>query len=323
MDVLILSTAKDVHATAVSRQLADLGSSCTFLSLEETLRHSVSFSAQSFTVRQPGGSVLDLRSFGSIWNRRPGAVTSNVMPEPWMESLVEHESNRAWAGMLRTLECLWVNHPDKQAQALLKLNQLHVAAGVGLQTPRTLVSNDPAAVRDFFQVCNGQVIYKLVDEGSWTFFPDTESPRGIATTLMREIDLTHVDQVRHSMHLFQERIAKTADIRVTVIGNKIFAARIESQTGAGHVDFRLDYSVPIVNWTLPDDVTRKILELQRAFGLNFGAMDFCLDSQGEHVFLEVNPAGQFLWLEDKLGLPLCASLAQLLSGREQPLLFQN
>ena len=49
-------------------------------------------------------------------------------------------------------------------------------------------------------------------------------------------------------------------------------------------------------------------------GLNYGACDFIVTPEGRHVFLEVNPAGEFFWLEKHPGLPIAGALADVLLG---------
>jgi glutathione synthase/RimK-type ligase-like ATP-grasp enzyme len=55
----------------------------------------------------------------------------------------------------------------------------------------------------------------------------------------------------------------------------------------------------------------------RRLGLEYGAIDLRLTPDGEYVFFEVNPAGQFLFVEHACGLPISAALAaRLAAGRE-------
>ncbi len=233
--------------------------------------------------------------------------------------MVEWESTRALSGIWRTFPCLWVNHPGAQEEAEHKIYQLEIARQAGLNVPLTLVTNDPDAVKAFYQTCSGKIIYKLIDEASARYFPAHEVPRGLPTLPFRKVDIKHLDQVRFSLHLFQERIEKTLDLRVTVIGREIFAAAIHSQEGTGKLDWRLDYSVPHKIHQLPDDVAEACLSVLLRLGLNFGAIDLCMDAEGKYYFLEINPAGQYLWLEEQLGLPLSKELARLLSGLTRPL----
>jgi glutathione synthase/RimK-type ligase-like ATP-grasp enzyme len=319
MTVLILSSEQDLHAQAVRRQLDLLNVQCAVFDIATLLQHSVTYkhSGNSFTTVCDGDSI-DFGAVSAIWNRRPTRPRSPAMPEEWVEKLIEHETSRAFWGMLRTLDCLWVNHPRDQEEAAIKVNQLKLAREVGLRTPETEVTNDPAAAREFYERCDGRIIYKMIDELSALHFPLTEMPRGLNTMPVRDVDLSHLSQVQFCLHLFQQKIEKIADIRVTIVGAEVFAAKIESQQGIGQLDFRLDYSVPILNWELPPHVVQGCFALLEKFRLNFGAFDFCLDAHDNYFFLELNPAGQYLWVEEALGLGISAALARLLSGRRCP-----
>jgi len=241
------------------------------------------------------------------------------IPEPWAARLAERESNRAMDGLFRILPGLWVNHPTAQSEASFKVRQLQVAKDCGFDIPKTLITNDPAQVIEFHESCNRKIIYKLIDESTWECFPEFEIPKGIPTLPFRDDDLEHVQQIRYGLHLFQERIDKESDIRVTVVGQKIFAVKIESQLGKGDVDFRMDYSVPMALHQLPDEISEKCFSVLKVLGLNFGAIDLCLTRDGGYVFLEVNAAGQWLWMEMKLDMPVSEELARLLAGLSPPL----
>lgn len=321
--VLILSSREDVHAIKVAQHLDDQNVTAAFWKFDPfvhdcQLDFSLADGKRVFKFVQDGKSI-DISSFTSIWFRRPGAVKAKQFFEPWVSTVVETEAHQALQGMLYSLPCLWVNYPARHKAASLKLFQLEVARNLGLSIPETIVTNEPEIAKSFYDKLNGQVIYKLVSEKSSFYLPHFEFPHGIPTLPVREMDLQHFQQVRHAPHLFQRAIQKQADIRVTVIGKQIFAFHIDSQTGTGKLDWRTDYKVPMRTWNLGDDLSQKCLDLLVKLGLNFGAIDFCLDENGEHVFLEINPAGQYLWLEEVTAVPLSKEMALLLSGQREPL----
>ncbi len=331
VSVLILSSPKDEHAQAVSGHLVEMGVRAAFWSFRQLgggcrLRFNLDGSGLACRVQfaekglpDAGTGDLDLSGARSVWFRRPGAVATARLAEPWVESLAQWESSRALQAILRMLPCLWVNSPAAHAEALFKIRQLEVARQCGLSVPETLVTNDPQAVRDFYEQCAGQLIYKLIDEGSQHRLPVFERSAGIPTLSLRQADLEYLDQVRYSLHLFQRKIEKAADLRVTVVGKQLFAVEIRSQEGQGSTDFRLDYTVPMLEHRLPERVESSCFELARRLGLNFGAIDLCRDGAGEYFFFEINPAGQWLWMERALDLPISLSLARLLAGLEEPL----
>ena len=324
MTVLILSSPQDLHAQAVIKKLDEMKVRSRLWCYNEfiqqcVLNFSLNTAGRSCTLKVSDGQELDLYAIDAVWFRRPGHFKAPAFHASWVQSMVETEARQALFGIMRTLPCLWVNHPASDGETSFKLWQLEVARQSGLIIPQTLVANDPDAVRKFYDGCNGQVIYKLVGESTNFAMPMYEFPLGIPTLPLRPADLEHLSQVRFSPHLFQERINKTCDLRVTIVGMKIFAVRIQSQAGQGKLDWRTDYSVPMEVYRLPEQVADGCLRLMRALRLNYGALDFCVDDKGRHVFLEINCAGQYLWLEDKAKVDISQEVANLLAGRSEPL----
>jgi glutathione synthase/RimK-type ligase-like ATP-grasp enzyme len=111
-------------------------------------------------------------------------------------------------------------------------------------------------------------------------------------------------------------VTKALELRVTVVGDRVFSACIDSQRSEkSRIDWRRDGMGLIDEWgpyELPTEVEERLLMLVRRLGLNYGAADFILTPNGQHVFLEVNPVGEFFWLEKQPGLPLSSAIAQLL-----------
>jgi glutathione synthase/RimK-type ligase-like ATP-grasp enzyme len=323
--VLIHAAKGDSHAQAVAAHLSSFGVKTYFWQNKQLLNESYLFwqgGASGFNCRLnlSDDEELDFTEVGGIWLRRPSLVKAPNMPSKWMECLSAWESQRALDGIYRQLSCLWVNEPAKQKEALLKLHQLKVAASSGLLIPDTLVTNEPDEVSNFYQKHNQQIVYKLIDGESFRYFPAYEQPRSIPSLSFRADDLKYLEQVKLSLHLFQQRIKKTHDLRLTVVGKKIFAAEIQSQWQGESLDWRLDRKAPCKAVTLDSELESKVLKLMQALGLNFGCLDFCVDSDGQSYFLEVNPQGQFLFLEERLGLPIAHELAKVLSGSEEPLI---
>jgi glutathione synthase/RimK-type ligase-like ATP-grasp enzyme len=114
--------------------------------------------------------------------------------------------------------------------------------------------------------------------------------------------------------IFQEYVPAVVDLRVTVVGDDIFAAGIHSQETRYRVDFRIDMNqASIEAHSLPGEVESCVRELIRRLGLVYGAIDMRLTPDGRYVFLEVNPAGQWLFIEGRTGQPITAAVARTLA----------
>jgi hypothetical protein len=117
------------------------------------------------------------------------------------------------------------------------------------------------------------------------------------------------ESVSSTVHFFQKRVFKTADVRVTVIGSQSFCVRIDSDV----LDWRTDYDrLTYTPVEPPPGIEQALHRYLDHFGLVFGAFDFCVGEDGQWWFLECNPSGQWYWLESETGLPMCAALADLL-----------
>ncbi|MBI2813744.1 MAG: hypothetical protein HYX71_05635 [Opitutae bacterium] len=261
-----------------------------------------------------GEAPTDLNEIRSVWYRHPApfALAPNLTADE--KRFASGEVRAAFYGLLRTLDCFWINHPDRVQIAESKMLQLKVAQMIGFEIPRSLVTNDPAAVRAFFDACDRRIVYKAFRSG---FFAETD--RAVYTTPLTEEHLERIQQIRNTPGIFQAHVEKRADLRVTVIGRKVFAVEIHSQ---GLAQARDDWrsvdveQLPHHPHQLPERVEQQCHRLLQYFGLVYGAIDLILTPDGRYVFLENNPSGQFGWVEGRTGLQLTESLAELLvAGR--------
>ncbi|MFF7654336.1 ATP-grasp ribosomal peptide maturase [Streptomyces sp. NPDC007983] len=214
------------------------------------------------------------------------------------------------AGTLYALDRpLWVNHPARAAAADHKPTQLATAVRLGLTVPATLVTNDPVEARRFIAT-HRQVISKTL---RWT--PYERDGVGL-TSWAEPVTADEVDDtVTAAPHLFQARVDKVADLRVLVVRRRSFAVRIDS----GLLDWRKDHSAlsySVVD--LPDRLEKALFACLDHFGLPSGSFDLALDRDGEPHWLELNPNGQWGWLEEKTGLPMAAAFADLLAQGDNP-----
>lgn len=256
------------------------------------------------------GRRLDLASIGGVWCRsfRPTGFPKDLKPED--RKFVENESQRALDALLTIVGVRWINHPHCHARANAKAAQLYMARQVGLDIPPTLITNDAAEVRRFAGQSNHQIVYKA---HSQTF--NLEPGKVLYTGIVSDDEIRNLDLIEISPGIFQKYVSKAYEVRATVVGSRIFAGKIDSQANAeSAIDWRRrPYDIEETPIRLPANVESKILALMRAFDLYFGALDLIVTPDGDHVFLEVNPAGQYLWVEAATKLPITAALAEELS----------
>jgi glutathione synthase/RimK-type ligase-like ATP-grasp enzyme len=202
-----------------------------------------------------------------------------------------------------------VCHPYKLQRADIKALQLAKASQVGLKTPHTLISNWPAKASAFIDRLGETecAIKPLHPSG-------VKNEEGYRLPLTTTLPKGHpLDSVALAPNIFQPYISKAAELRCVVIGRKIFSARINSQADTRTSKDWRAANCQLEPFSLPEQVEVSLLRLMDSFEINFASLDMILTPEGECVFLELNPNGQWLWLEMELGLPLVAHMADLLT----------
>lgn len=262
--------------------------------------------------------VLELSELSAIWYRRnaTGAGIPRDMDEQLRKPSVE-ESRRLVFGMMTALGIFQLDALEVVRRSEHKPLQLKLARALGLEVPRTLMTNDPDAVRAFAASCPGGVVTKMMS--AFAVYDERGREQVVFTTPLEARELEDLEGLDLCPMTFQERLVKAVELRVTVVGEQVMAAAIDSQAlPNAREDWRREGVALIDAWkpyTLPEPVRVRSLQLMDALGLNYGAFDFIVTPEGRHVFLEVNPAGEFMWLMRNPGLPVDEALADVLSGR--------
>lgn len=259
------------------------------------------------------GRKVDLDHLSAVWYRRPTAFDFGPEMGGPEKEFARREAMQGVGGILRATDCLWVNRPDVDAVSELKPYQLELAKRLGLRVPRTLLTNDPRQVRALLEDADRQIIYKALTAGVIHY--SGGFPSGLLTTVVGKEIHEHLDRVGHTMCQFQEYIEKAYEVRLTVIGNTYFPVTINSQDrDTTKVDWRGESAeIPYGPYRpLPDEIVKKSQALLAELGAVYAALDFIVTPAGEYIFLEVNPMGQFMWMQHDLGLQLGDCLADLL-----------
>jgi MvdD family ATP-grasp ribosomal peptide maturase len=259
---------------------------------------------------------FDLREVTALWHRR---LNFGADLPAGLDRQLRHaslgEARAAAHGMLASLKTFRMDHVRHIRHAENKQLQLQVARELGLNTPRTLTTNDPTAARAFARSCEGGMVTKMLS--SFAIY-DEGKELVVFTNPVKPEDLADLSGLSLCPATFQELLLKSLEIRVTVVGHRVMSASLDSQasTRAAH-DWRRDGLRILHAWRtyeLPHEVEEKILRLMDYFSLNYGAIDIILTPDGRHVFLELNPCGEFFWLERTPGLPISEAIADVLLG---------
>ena len=318
--VLIVTHGVDDHAPLVRTELADLGIEvCWFNTDSYPNINVVTFSVEAnaprahFHVGQKEylGSSIAAVLFSQL--RRPFAPH---IADPEARRLAESELRWTLEGVLFALKPrLWVNHPHANRRARSKLRQLRLAADLGFSIPDTLVTADPQMIRRQYQAWDGKMVAKLV--GGQIVGTSTDSQYVIHTTLITDEDLKNDDALSACPAIYQNFLEKLCDIRVTVVGDEIFACRIDSQQREdAYVDWRAagHAALDIQQCKLEASIADRCRALMRELGLQTAGIDLIVTTEGHTVFLEINAAAQWVWVQEATGLPIAASIARRLAS---------
>lgn len=306
--ILVVSYAGEDHTTAVVDHLEAAGREVVRLDLGDfPSRAGLSIELDADDERHvvtTGGTEVDLRRARAGWWRRLRPYTlDDALSASGERAFALSETTQAVGGMLDALPCAWVNPRAADEAAHRKPYPLSVARQLGIPVPRTLVTNRPADARAFVEALGlGRVVFKsLLASWDWR-----------ETRMVEAADLDRLDSVRFAPVIFQEYVPGV-DLRVTIVGRRVFAAEMDATRTSYPVDVRVVVGEsqvrPVV---LPPEVVDGLLALMDRLGLVYGAVDLRRDAEGRHVFLEVNPAGLWLFAERLTGLPITQAVVDTL-----------
>ena len=322
--VLILSDDCEPSVKLVTDCLSDIGQAffrINMASLVDT-RSKISLRIKgellTGSVRNEDGSMIDLENVKSVWVRRPKPIVVSNAMSPIESQFVEDEFTSSIWSMYTCLDSVyWMNHP-LYARYLFehnKLFQLKLAKLAGLSVPDTLVTNNTDELIEFCRQHGGTLAVKAVR--SRIFQGDDGDVIGIYTNRISVDYLeNHASDILLAPLMAQKYIEKKLEFRVTVVGQDIFTCAIHSQDSERTKEDwrRYDFeNVKHESYDLPANVKSLLLKFMQLCHLTFGAIDMILTQEGEYVFLEINPSGQYIWIENLAKLPISRSIAENLT----------
>jgi ATP-grasp ribosomal peptide maturase len=313
MTVLVLAPERDTTADRMIRELGRRNVAVVRLETAWFPEH-MQLNARFHNGRWDGtltirDRTIELSELRSVWYRSPSAFSFPTALNPAERQWASNEAKIGLGGVLSSLPLLWVNHPARQADAAAKPVQLTVASRCGLTVPETLITNSAQGARGF--AADHPTVAKALSA------PAIVESRGRSTAfthLLDHVDLADLRGVEVTTHQFQWWVPKSYEARIVAVRDRVFVAGIHAGTAATRIDWRnsyndLSYSRP----ELPDSVRAGLLRYLAEFGLEYGAFDMVINPDDDWVFLECNAGGQFGWIEDAIGAPITAALADLLT----------
>ncbi len=304
----IITLAGDLHAYVIrERMLRDHGVDVAIVASDrlagaggttwstDTGRHT--------TLPTEDGGRIGVADLDLVWWRRcHGRPTvPDSVADPAMRKLVVKDNRAALRGtLLAGLHGTWISDPYATERAQNKLLQLTVAREQGLVVPSTLVSSDPDAVRAFVGDHGGTVIAKTLTGLLGT---SLEAGRVSLDSLAQD------DEIALAATIYQEEVPGTDHLRVMVFGDEVHTARIRSR----ELDWRLANDQQVEPVATDADLAVQLRAVTHALGLRMGVFDLKVRPDGHPIFLEVNPQGQFLFVEGMSDMPLTQAFCRFLA----------
>jgi glutathione synthase/RimK-type ligase-like ATP-grasp enzyme len=259
-----------------------------------------------------------LSQFGSVYYRRPELPKKNLgILSPHEARFVKSEFYYFIEGIYCQLEeSFWISSIHSIRRAENKLHQLKVANKLGFTIPETLITTEPNIATDFIRKLEYFTVIKAINVG---FIDDPTEPRIIFTSGFGKNELEFINEVSYCPTLFQKRIKKRSDLRITVVGKKCFSASISTnEESSSIIDWRKEDHSKLIykEYGLQASISKMCVKLVEELGLQFGAIDLVEDEEGRFFFLEINPNGQWAWIEKRLNLDISGAIVSLLEEKD-------
>lgn len=236
----------------------------------------------------------------TVWYRRPEHLRSPNAGDSPEDRYALSEWTEAIEGFFAHISReKWINHPSANSAAGNKLEQLSTAKRLGLLTPNTLVTHDPMELRKFFALNGERVIAKPMATANIERSAAEEDTQ-IYTNVVRLEDLDDLSDLHSCPTLFQSRVDKVTDVRITIIDDAIHPISLSaSDEGEQRCDIRRDNMSDVVYEPieLPAHVVTALRALMSHYNLRFAAIDMAVTKSSEWIFFEVNANGQWAWLD--------------------------
>lgn len=330
--LLTISVAGDLHARAVNWALRQSGCEVsdwivTDYPAHQTASISLDGNAESISI-DDACNQLSRQDYSTVWLRRFWKSPESQQLHPADRAAAAQSVETIRRSLLSLIDpgAFWVNPSQVLHSAGDKPVQLSLARRLGLTIPKTLISNDPKAVRDFYRHCNGRIIYKPLESMVWQ---NGDSKRVTYTTALSAEDLADDAAIQHCPAIFQANITKAYEIRATFMGRTCIAVKLDTQ---GVDDVEQDWrhgsargiSLKPEPVQLPPAIYERCIQFMRQMNIVYGAFDFIVTPDDEYIFLEVNHGGQFIWVEmENPECPMLQPFAQFLIAAEPDFIWDG
>lgn len=315
--ILIISNKWDITVDYVISELRKRNAKFLRINTEDLIYEQVAITFQDFNISiSKQGKTYDLtNSIKVIWNRRPGRPFDNIDANDRPSLAIQNFVGDQWFSWLEALQLIpgvtWINNPQTNDSMESKPRQLLLASQVGFLIPNTIITNGPDHIRQFAKKNSDSLIVKalyspLIEEPDKDFF--------IFTNELNIADLNSDKEIKISPSIFQQSLRPKIDYRVTVIGDIVFSVKINNliDNNLSNIDWRVEKNnLSFSSCVLPLNIEMMCKKFVKDSGLIFGAIDL-VEHNGQFYFLEINPNGEWGWLQHPHDIPIAEALCDIL-----------
>ena len=309
-NILIIGSSSDAHVLKVCEYLPQsvIPLVIDFSKFPRHYRSSVKITSGGVStfIAEPGGDLVYLDGVRSVWWRRPLAYNLQDLSDDQLRLYVMTQCEFFWSGLLSCLphQVAWYNDRFLDFSIDRNIKQLRIAEDIGFKVPDTLVTNDPIEARDFISK-HSKVVFKAYGGSRTIWHP---------TRLLTDDMLTKLPYIANCPVIFQAFVHGVREYRVTVIDNNIEAVEFDSTNSSYPFDIRIDKNIECRRVVLPSDICKQIQKLVSKCQLRFSAIDLKVGCDNEWYFFELNPAGQFVYLDNRAGTQIAKTFASCLAS---------
>lgn len=307
--ILLVTNKRDITMDYIVVELKKRGIKYLRLNTEDLPRSYCSMSDSSFMdwSISINGNTIKGTDVKAAYFRRPGnpEVPASIT-DPGIADYIQGEWNSFLKSLYSRLDSFWFCSPTNIILAEDKPKQLVVAKRLGFNIPESTITNSFEEIKR----CSNsfQMIAKPLRQA---LFINNDAESIIFTNRLGQLDEADSSSLSLVPIIVQHEIIKKFDVRVTVVGKRVFSVAIYSQSHKEtEVDWRKGSRIDLKHkpLELPTSLSSKCIDLVESLNLRFGAIDLICDEDDVFWFLEINPNGQWAWIENQTGLPIASSI---------------
>lgn len=304
--ILVVTRTNDVTADNVLRRMADRNIPYLRLNAENfgEIGIALRFPNVCDSILSIGNVHATISKIRGVWLRRLTKPKACQIQEPEARAFAESEMDFTLRWLIDLLGnyCPILDRETRVLEGRNKFDQLAIAEMFSLCIPTTLVTNDPVVAKDFVEQHKTVAVKSVAGYGCQVeggFY-------AVYTNIVTKEILDRFESIRVAPVCLQEYIDKKFELRITIVGQRVFGCRIDSQSiQQAQIDWRrYDRKTPYSVYSIDQELSIRLIAIMKHYGIRFASFDLIVTPDGRTVFLEMNPATQFLWIEELTGMPI-------------------